>query len=331
MTLVHIWIGLVGLVVILYVVLDGFSLGVGMLFPTADQESERDQMMDSIAPVWDANQTWIVFGGGALFAAFPMIYTVLFSALYVPLLTFLFGLIFRGVAFEFRANSSRKHQWNTAFFWGCVVATFGQGVTLGAYISGIEVKNGLFAGGAMDWFTPFSVLVGMALIAGYVLLGSTYLLMKTEGAVQERAYSQATLAAWTVAGFMLLVSFWTPTVDPQIPVRWFSEPRVYIIWCFPVLGLVAFIALLTSIRSRREMAPFIWSLVLFLSAYLGLQAALYPLAIPPHVTIFDAASQTKTQLFTLWGVILVLPVVLAYTIYSYSVFRGKVSVGEGYH
>lgn len=331
MELTHIWIGLVGLVVILYVVLDGFTLGVSILFPFAKDETERDLMMNTIAPVWDANQTWIVFGGGALFAAFPMIYTVMFSALYIPLLTFLFGLIFRGVAFEFRANSTKKQQWNTAFFWGGITATFGQGVTLAAYISGIEVQNGQFAGGAFDWFTPFTIFVGLALIIGYVLLGSTYLIIKTNGKVQKRAYAQATAAAWGVAACMIVVSFWTPAVDPQIPVRWFSEPRIYFIWIFPLLGVCAFAYLLISLKKRSEIGPFVGSLLLFLSAYLGLQAAMFPYAIPPSVTIYEAASQPKTMMFTLWGVGIVIPVVLAYTIYSYSVFRGKVTAEGGYH
>ncbi len=331
MELVHIWIGLVGLVIILYVVLDGFTLGIGMLFPIAADERERDVMMNAIAPVWDANQTWIVFGGGALFATFPLIYTVLFSALYVPLLTFIFGLIFRGVAFEFRATSGRKTQWNSSFFWGSMVATFAQGVTLGAYIGGIEVKDGLFAGGAFDWFTPFSITVGFALISGYILLGATYLIIKTEGAVQARAYAQARWAAWVVAGFMAIVSLWTPDVDPAIPARWFSEPRIYFIWIFPLMGLTAFIALHVAISRKREVWPFVFTLLLFLSAYVGLQAALYPYAVLPDITIYEAAAQPKTMIFTLWGVGLILPFVLGYTIYSYSVFRGKVDAGEGYH
>jgi cytochrome d ubiquinol oxidase subunit II len=330
MDLIHLWIGLVGLVIILYVILDGFSLGVGILFPTAAHEKERDMMMNSIAPVWDANQTWIVFGGGALFATFPMIYSVLFSALYVPLLTFLFGLIFRGVAFEFRANAQRKTLWNRAFFWGSLVAAFAQGLTLGAYISGIKVKEGLFAGGPFDWLNPFSVMVGLALIAGYALLGSTYLIIKSTGEVHERANRQARVSAWLVAAFMVIVSIWTPFHDPQLSARWFSEPRVYFIWVFPLAGVVAFFLLHMSLRKQRPIAPFVCSVVLFLSAYLGLQAAIYPYAILPHVTIYAAAAQRETLLFTLWGVVIVLPVVLGYILYSYWVFRGKAAAEEGY-
>jgi cytochrome d ubiquinol oxidase subunit II len=333
MELVHLWLGLVGLVVILYVILDGFSLGVAILFPGAKDEAERDIMMNSIAPVWDANQTWIVFGGFFNDTATTEIYTVLFSALYIPLLTFLFGLIFRGVAFEFRANASSTHKgaWNRAFFWGSLVAAFAQGLTLGAYISGITVSGKSFAGNPFDWLNPFSVMVGLALIAGYILLGSTYLIIKTKGPVQERAYRQAFWSILIVAGFMILVSIWTPLHDPAILVRWFSQPRIYFVWVFPLLGAVSFFTILWSLKTHREILPFISSLFLFISAYLGLQAGIYPYAILPSVTIYDAVAQRETLVFTLWGVCIILPVVLGYTIYSYWVFRGKVIAEEGYH
>ncbi len=330
MDLVHIWILLVGLVIILYVILDGFSLGAGILFLSARDEKQRDIIMGSISPVWDANQTWIVFGGGALFAAFPTTYSVLFSALYIPLLTFLFGLIFRGVAFEFRANARRKAVWDRAFSWGSLVATFAQGVTLGAYITGIKTVNGAFAGKAFDWLTPFSVMVGVALVFGYALLGATFLIMKTDGEVKNRAFRQAMRAALIVAGFMILVSIWTPLHNHDIPARWFSAPRVYFIWFFPLLGAFSFIFLLRSLKQRKEKSPFFYTILLFISAYIGLQAAVYPNAILPDITIQQAAAQAATLRFTLWGVMLVLPVVLAYTIYSYWIFRGKVTEGE-YH
>jgi cytochrome d ubiquinol oxidase subunit II len=331
MDLVHLWLFLAGLVVILYVVLDGFSLGAGLLFPTARDEAERDVIMNSIAPVWDANQTWLVFGGGALFASFPKIYSILFSALYIPLLSLIFGLIFRGVAFEFRATSSRKAPWNRAFFVGSLVAVFAQGLTLGGYLSGTRVVGGQFAGGALDWLNPFSLMVGFALIAGYVLLGSTYLIIKTEGSVQERAYRQAYWSGLAVAGFMIVVSIWTPLHDPAIAARWLSPPRLYFVWVFPLLGVVAFFLLLKGLRARREISPFVCAILLFLSGYLGLQTAIYPYAVLPSVTIYEAAAQRQTLVFTLWGVCLVLPAVLAYTLYSYSVFRGKVTAEAGYH
>jgi len=331
MFLINLWVCLVGVVVILYVILDGFSLGVGILFPSAQSEKQRDVMMGSIGPVWDVNQTWIVFGAAGLFATFPMIYTVLFSALYVPLFTFLFGLIFRGVAFEFRANSPHKAAWNRAFFGGSIVAAFGQGVTLGAYVSGIKVQDGVFAGGAFDWLSPFNIMVGLALIAGYALLGASYLIIKTTGEVQKRAYQQAWVAAWAVAAFMLIVSIWTPFRAPGIMARWWTEPRIYFVWLFPVLGAVGFALLLQSIRQQVERKPFIFTLVLFFSAYLGLQSGVYPYAVLPDITIFDAAAQPQTQMIMLIGALVVLPFVLGYTIYCYWVFRGKVTDDIIYH
>ena len=331
MDLIHLWLMLVGIVVILYVVLDGFSLGVGMLFAFSQDEHQRDAMMNSIAPVWDANQTWIVFGGGALFAVFPTIYTVLFSALYIPLFTFLFGLIFRGVAFEFRANTTNKTKWNRAFFIGSVVAAFAQGVTLGAYISGIKVTNGFFSGGAFDWLTPFNILVGLALMAGYTLLGACWLIMKTEGPLQAIAIVKAKQAAWAVAAFMIVVSVWTPVQHPGFIERWFSTPRIYFIWIFPIIGVSALIFLFKSLNAQKERLPFFSSLGLFLSAYLGLQSGLYPYAVLPHITITQAAAQHQTQVFTLWGVAFILPLVLGYNIYCYWVFRGKVQDDTAYH
>jgi cytochrome bd ubiquinol oxidase subunit II len=331
MDLIHLWLCLVGLVILLYVVLDGFSLGVGLLFPSARDEAERDILMGSIAPVWDANQTWLVFGGGALFASFPVVYAVLFSALYIPLLSFIFGLIFRGVAFEFRANATYKTAWNRAFFWGSLVAVLAQGITLGGFLSGTKVIGRHFAGGPFDWLNPFSVMVGLALVCGYMLLGSTYLLIKTTGAVQDRAWRQARLAALMVAGFMMVVTAWTPYHDPTLLGRWLSSPRLYFIWTFPLLGVIAFLSLLKNLRDRNEISPFFWSALLFVSAYLGLLAGLYPYAIPPSVTVYDAAAQRETLIFTLWGVCMMLPAVLIYTGYNYWVFRGKVQAGEGYH
>jgi len=330
MDLLTIWSCLVALSIILYVVLDGFSLGVALLFPSTRNEPERDLLMNAIAPVWDANQTWLVFGGGALLVAFPLVYGVLFSALYIPLLTFIFGLIFRGVAFEFRANATRKETWNRAFFLGSAVAVMAQGLTLGGIISGTRVTEGRFAGGTLDWLNPFSVAVGIALIAGYILLGSTYLIIKTNGPVQERAYRQAFWSAWVVLGFQVLVTIWTPLHYPSVLTNWFNPPRIYFIWTFPVLGLLAFYELIKALRARREVLPFVCSILMFLAGYLGLIASLYPYAVPPSVTFHEAVAQRETLAFTLWGAIVVLPAVLGYTIYSYVIFSGKVG-REGYY
>jgi cytochrome bd ubiquinol oxidase subunit II len=331
MGLVTIWSCLVGLAIILYVVLDGFSLGVALLFPTTRDEEERDLLMVSIAPVWDANQTWIVFGGGALFVAFPMVYGILFSGLYIPLLTFIFGLIFRGVAFEFRANATRKGPWNKAFFYGSLTAVMAQGLTLGGVISGIKVAGGRFAGGSLDWLNPFSVTVGIALISGYLLLGSTYLIIKTSGPVQDRAYRQAVRSGFVVLGFQILVTFWTPLHYPTVLTHWFSSPTIYFIWTFPTMGLIAFYGLVRSLKTRREILPFFCTVVLFFAGYLGLAASLYPYALPPSLTFHEAVAQHETLRFTLWGGIIVLPLVLAYTVYSYMVFSGKVGKEKYYH
>ncbi len=330
MDLIILWACLLALAILLYVVLDGFSLGIALLFPTARNEEERDTMMNSIAPVWDANQTWLVFGGGALFIAFPMIYGVLFSGLYIPLLTFIFGLIFRGVTFEFRANATRKRSWNTAFFLGSLVAVIAQGLTLGGVLSGTKVAEGQFAGGPFDWLNPFSVTVGLALIAGYILLGSTYLIIKTEGPVQESAYHKAFRAAWVVLLFQVLFTLWTPFHYPSALTNWINPPRIYFIWAFPLMGLLAFFGLIKSLKARREVPPFVFSAIFFFAGYLGLIASIYPYAIPPSITFQEAAAQQETLRFTLWGVILVLPLVLGYTVYSYVVFRGKVRK-EGYY
>jgi cytochrome bd ubiquinol oxidase subunit II len=330
MNLIIIWACLLGLAILLYVVLDGLSLGIALLFPTTRNEEERDTMINSIAPVWDANQTWLVFGGGALFVAFPVVYSVLFSGLYIPLLTFIFGLIFRGVTFEFRANATRKGPWNTAFFLGSLIAVIAQGMTLGGILSGTKVVGGSFVGGPFDWLDSFSLTVGLALIAGYILLGSTYLLIKTEGTVQERAYHKAVRAAWVVLLFQILVTLWTPFHYPSALANWINPPRIYFIWAFPLLGLLAFYGLIKSLKARREVLPFVFSVIFFFAGYLGLIASLYPYAVPPSITFQEAAAQQETLRFTLWGVIIVLPLVIGYTVYSYVVFRGKVRK-EGYY
>jgi len=330
MDIVLVWAALVALTMILYILLDGISLGVGLLFRMGGNEQERDLMMESIAPVWDANQTWLVFGGGAIFAAFPVVYGVLSSALYLPLMTFIAGLIFRGVTFEFRAHSARKKPWNQAFFFGSLIAVLSQGFTLGGILTGIRVSGNHFAGGPFDWLNPFSIMVGVALIPGYIMLGASYLILKTAGPVQEKARRQAFRAGLAVLGFMAIVTVWTPFHYPLVWTNWFSAPRIYFVWMFPLLGLGSASLLLKSLKARREMSPLLASIGLFLAGYFGLATSMYPYAIPPTLTLYEAASQPETIRFTLWGAVVVLPVVMAYIIYSYSVFRGKVS-HEGHY
>jgi cytochrome d ubiquinol oxidase subunit II len=330
MDLVLVWAALVAFAMILYILLDGISLGVGLLFPTAAGEEERNLMMESIAPVWDANQTWLVFGGGAIFAAFPVVYGVLSSALYLPLVTFIVGLIFRGVTFEFRAHSTRKKPWNQAFFFGSLVAVLSQGFTLGGVLTGIKISGHHFAGGAFDWLNPFSIMVGMALVPGYILLGAGYLILKTTGPVQEKARRQAFWSGMAVLAFMAVVTVWTPFHYPLVWTNWFSSPRIYFVWMFPLLGMFSAFSLRKSLTAQQEMTPLISAVGLFLSGYFGLATSMYPYAIPPTITLYEAASQPETLRFTLWGAVIVLPIVMAYIVYSYSVFRGKVSP-EGYY
>lgn len=330
MDIIHIWIALLGLAVILYVVLDGFGLGVALLFPMTRSEEERDVLITSIAPVWDANQTWLVFGGGALFVAFPLMYGVLLSALYIPIVTLLYGLIFRGVFFEFRANATRKKPWDRYFFFGSLVAVVAQGLTLGGILSGTRIVDRHFAGGPFDWLTPFSVAMAAGLTAGYVLLASTYLIIKTTGTLQERAYVQAFRSAFVVLFFQVLMIVWTPFYYPAVLTNWLSPPRVYFVWIFPVLGVLAFAGTIRGLRARREFMPFASSVVFFFAGYLGLFTSIYPYAVPPSISFYDAAAQRETLGITLWGAAVMLPVVLGYTIYSYTVFRGKAGK-EGYN
>ncbi len=330
MILIDVWALIVALSMILYVVLDGITLGIGILFGALGGPKERSLLVATIAPVWDANQTWLVFGGGAIFAAFPVVYAVLSSALYLPLITFIMGLIFRGVAFEFRGGSENTRVWDLSFFFGSIIATLSQGLTLGGLLSGITVSGHEFAGGPFDWLNPFSVMVGIALVPGYVMLASTYLIVKTTGTVQEKAYSLASVSALIVVAFMALVTVWTPFHYPEVLDHWTGPPRIYFIWTFPVLGLLAAYRLTLGVRRRQAAVPLVCAILLFLSGYLGLAASLYPYAIPPAITIAEAASRKETLTFTLWGALIVLPVVLAYTAYSYWVFRGKTEGAEGY-
>jgi cytochrome d ubiquinol oxidase subunit II len=313
------------------VVLDGFGLGIALLFPFTHSEEERDTLMNSIAPVWDANQTWLVFGGSALLVAFPLIYGVLFSALYIPLFTFLYGLIFRGASFEFRINAKRKYIWDGVFFLGSFAAVAAQGLILGGVLTGTKTEGSHFAGGPFDWLNPFSIAAAIGLIAGYFLLASTYLIIKTTGTIQDRAYGKAFRSSVVVLFFQFLMIIWTPFQYPTVLTNWLSSPRVYFIWIFPALGLLAFLGIVKSLRARREIMPFVFSVVFFLAGYLGLFASIYPYAAPPGITFQSAAAQRETLEFTLWGAAVILPVVLGYTMYSYAVFRGKVGKKGYYH
>ena len=327
-----IWAALIGAAVALYVILDGFDLGIGILFPFAGAEKERDQMISSIAPFWDGNETWLVLGGGGLWVAFPRAYAVVMPALYLPVIVMLLGLIFRGVAFEFRtvANTSKKY-WTFAFAGGSTLAAFCQGLILGGLIQGIKVENGAFAGNASDFATPFAGVCGLGVMIGYALLGACWLVIKTEGAVAQRARAHAKLLLLGVLAFMAVVSLWTPLQFPRIAQRWFSMPNILFLWPVPAItALTAYLAW-RWLDAGREIRPFVAAIVLFMLGYLGLAISIAPYLVPPTITFWDAAAAPASQIFMLLGTLPLLPIILIYTGFVYYLFRGNVREGEGYH
>ncbi|MFB9148570.1 cytochrome d ubiquinol oxidase subunit II [Roseovarius ramblicola] len=330
--LAFIWASLIAIAVLVYVILDGFDLGVGILFPWAGSKAERDTAMNSVAPVWDGNETWLILGGGGLFAVFPLAYAVVMPALYMPITLMLLGLVFRGVAFEFRWKTRRwKPVWDVAFFGGSLVAALCQGIALGALVQGIEVADRAYAGGWWDWLTPFSVLTGLAVATGYALLGATWLVMKTEGSLQHRMRRVAWPLGAATLGAMGLVSILTPFLDPVYFTRWFNLPGSLLSVVMPLLVLVAAWALFTGLGDGRDGRPFVAALSLFVLGFIGIGISFYPMMVPPSLTIWQVAAPDKSLGFALVGAVVLLPLVLAYTAYAYWVFRGKVRAGEGYH
>ncbi len=327
-----IWAVILALAVFMYVLLDGFDLGLGILFPLAPSHEARDQMMISVAPVWDGNETWLVLGGAGLLAAFPQAYSVMLPALYIPLILMLIGLILRGVAFEFRFRASTSRWlWDVAFCAGSVTAAFMQGVSLGAFIQGFTVVDRAFAGGAFDWLTPFALFCGLAVLAGYVLLAAGWLIIKAEDAVLDWAYRCARSALIAVAAALVIVSLWTPLQHPAIALRWFAWPNILMLSPVPLAAALTVLAAWRALAARSTYLPFLLAVVLFVLAYAGLGISLFPYIVPPSVSIWDAAADPKSQIFLLYGTVPLLPIVLAYTAYNYYVFRGKTSSHGGYH
>jgi len=326
-----IWAGLIGTAVAMYVILDGFDLGIGILFPFAGNERERDQMMGSIAPFWDGNETWLILGGAGLLVAFPRAYAVIMPALYLPVIVMLLALVFRGVAFEFRTVSRSKTWLDVAFTAGSTLAAFAQGVILGGLIQGPKVANGAYAGGPLDWATPFALLSGLALVAGYGLLGATWLVLKTEGPVADRARDQAKALLIAVLVFMAALSLWTPLTEPRIYARWFSLPNFYFLWPVPAVTALTAFACWHWIGQGREAPPFLAAIALFLLGYLGLVISNFPYLVPPSLTVWDAAAAPASQIFMLLGTLFLLPMILGYIAFVYWLFRGKVREGESYH
>jgi cytochrome d ubiquinol oxidase subunit II len=330
--LAFIWAGVVAFAVLTYVIVDGFDLGVGILFPWLKAGHERDIAMNSIAPVWDGNETWLVLGGGALFAAFPLAYAVVLPALYAPLIAMLLGLVFRGVAFEFRWRTERgKFLWDWAFASGSTLAALCQGIALGALVQGIKVSGRVYGGGWYDWLTPFSILTGVALVIGYALLGATWLVMKTTGDVQRQAHRFALVSGAGTVVLIGVVSLWTPFLNPVFMSRWFAFPAVLYTLPVPLAVAVVSLLLLQGLRAGREVLPFIAALGLFVLSYIGLGISLYPQIVPPDITIWQAAAPDHSLAFLLVGTLILVPIILAYMAHAYWVFRGKVVVTSGYH
>lgn len=320
-----VWAAIIALGLFMYVVLDGFDLGIGILFPFFPDEKERDLMMNTVAPVWDGNETWLVLGGAGLFAVFPVVYSVVLSALYLPLVFMLIFLIFRGVSFEIRAKARRtKPLWDIAFVGGSAGATFCQGIALGAYLQGIEVKNGVYAGGAFDWLSPFTMLTGLGLVVTYALLGCCWLVAKTDGDLQRRLQRVVWPLTVVLLGFMAVVSLWTPLQDPQIAARWFDSDVFAHLVPMPFLVAACSAYMYRAARNRHDRTPFMMALMLVLLGYAGLLVSVFPYAIPRSMTIWDAAAPRVSQIFTLVGAAVILPIIIGYTTMGYWVFRGKI-------
>lgn len=322
-----VWGFIIATAVFLYAALDGFDLGCGIIFPFAPSDKCRDSIMNSIAPFWDGNETWLVLGGGGLFASFPLAYSILMPAFYIPIMLMLLGLIFRGVAFEFRfkADESHKKIWDIAFHGGSVLAAFMQGIILGNFVQGVEVDGRNFAGGALDWANGFSIIAGLGVIFAYALLGSTWIIMKTNGITQEWARKVASYVLVYVAISMGTISISMPFVEKRITKLWFSLPNFFYLLPIPFLTLIGFIRLWFDLRSDRQARPFILTLILFFLGYLGLIISLFPWIVPFKFTIWQAAASPTSLSILLIGTAIFLPIILCYTAYSYYIFRGKTS------
>ena len=326
-----IWAGIIGFAIVAYVMMDGFDLGIGILFPFFKVGKDRDTAMNSIAPVWDGNETWLVLGGGGLLAAFPLAYAIILPALYAPLIAMLLGLVLRGVAFEFRwRDPDHRPLWDRAFTGGSLIATFAQGITLGALLQGITIKGRAYAGGWWEWLSPFSVLTGIGLIAGYALLGACWLNWKTEGGLQRQAVTYAGRLGIALLIMIGVISAMTLSLEPQYHTRWLSYPGVLATAQIPLATVIVTFLFYRSLSKQRDAQPFLWALALFGLCLVGLGISIWPNVIPARVSIWEAAAPYRSQLFMLVGAGLLVPVILAYTVWAYWVFRGKVGQ-DGYH
>jgi cytochrome bd ubiquinol oxidase subunit II len=329
---VPIWTLILGMAVFFYVLLDGFDLGVGILYGLAPDTASRNTIMNSIAPIWDGNETWLVLGGLGLLAAFPVAFAVIIPAVYFPILVMLLALVFRGVAFEFRfRDAEHKTFWDHAFNYGSAIATFAQGIVLGSFIQGYEVNGRQFAGSSLAFLTPFSLMTGLALLFGYGLLGAGWLILKTEGDIQAAARRHGRICLIGVLAAIAVVSIWTPVASPIVAARWFSWPNILILAPVPIATAAAALMTWRALGSRAETMPFAGAVLLFVLSFIGIAISLYPMIVPYHFTLWEAASSERTQAFLLVGTLALLPVILMYTGWSYWVFRGKVRADAGYH
>ena len=326
-----IWAALIAFAILAYVILDGFDLGVGVLFPLIRDPKDRDLAMNTVSPVWDGNETWLVLGGGGLFAVFPLAYATVLPALYAPLIAMLIGLIFRGVSFEFRWRTKRgKFLWDIGFAGGSLLGIVAQGITLGALVQGIHIENRAYAGGWWDWLTPFSVTTGIALTVGYMLLGATWLVMKTEGELRRQADDYARRTAIGTMVLIAVVSIATPNLNPEYLHRWLAWPTAIFSIIVPALVLLCVWSIYNGLNNQRDTQPFLSALGLFVLCFAGIGISFYPYIVPPGITIWDAAAPDDSLAFLLVGAAVLIPIILAYTAYAYWVFRGKVPP-EGYH
>jgi cytochrome d ubiquinol oxidase subunit II len=327
-----VWAFLIATAILIYVILDGFDLGIGILFPFLEHEDDKDIAVNTVAPVWDGNETWLILGGGGLFATFPLAYSVLMPALYVPVLLMLFGLIFRGVAFEFRwRDQGHRRYWDFGFTAGSIVAAFCQGIALGAFVQGVDVADRAYAGGWWDWLSPFSLLTGVALVVGYALLGATWLVMKTEGRLRAKAVRYARVTAIGTVLFILIISGATLSLDPRFMKVWFTWPAMLYTGLVPLAVLLVAVWLWRSLHKGVDHKPFLAAILLFALCFVGLGVGLFPYMVPMAITIWDAAAPDDSLSFLLVGTVVLLPVILGYTAYAYYIFRGKIKAGEGYH
>ena len=313
--------------VIVYVLADGFDLGVGILFLFAPREVDRDLMMASIEPVWDGNETWLVFGGTFLFAAFPAAYYILLPAFYLPIIFMLFALIFRGIAFSFRSQAGRSRRiWDFAFAGGSLAAAFAQGLVLGGFIGGVNVQNGIFHGSPFSFLSILGILCGLGLIGGYALMGAGWLIWKTDGQTQVFAREIGHAAIILTAAMLAVVSAWTALSEPQVASRWFSWPNIAWLVPIPLISVAALVAAWRALWSGPDSRLFMLSILIFLLGFFGLAVSLWPYVVPRHITIWDGAADPQTLWFVGIGLCFILPIVLAYQFHAYWVFRGKTRV-----